>query len=184
MKKKRIVITGGPGAGKTSLIDELCTKGYRTHAEYSRSLIQKAQSEGTLNYFLSHPQEFSEALFEGRKHQYHNIPTNLEVHDSPYVFFDRGIHDIYAYLKAINQHSETWYQRMIEFQYDLVFLLEPWPDIYTQDEHRKESFQEAERYFSEIHHVYREQHQVILVPKESIALRTAFIENYLRDYER
>ena len=73
MKKKRIVITGGPGAGKTSLIDELCTKGYRTHAEYSRSLIQKAQSEGTLNYFLSHPQEFSEALFEGRKHQYHTI---------------------------------------------------------------------------------------------------------------
>ena len=70
MKKKRIVISGGPGAGKTALVEGLKIQGYTTVAEYSRTLIEIAKKEGKSRYFLSDPIEFSEALFLGRKKQF------------------------------------------------------------------------------------------------------------------
>ena len=69
MKKKRIVISGGPGSGKTTLINSLNKLGYSTFDEYSRTLIEKAKNEGKNRYFLSDPYLFSEALFTGRKKQ-------------------------------------------------------------------------------------------------------------------
>ena len=36
-----IIITGGPGAGKTSLLDALARRGYMTFPEVSRSLIRE-----------------------------------------------------------------------------------------------------------------------------------------------
>ena len=53
--------------------------------------------------------------------------------NSHFAFYDRGIHDIYAYLKANNKDSKFWYNRVSVFQYDLVFLLAPWKEIYTTD---------------------------------------------------
>ena len=42
-----IIITGGPGAGKTTLINALADAGYPTFAESSRQLIeQQSQLEG------------------------------------------------------------------------------------------------------------------------------------------
>ena len=181
--KKRVVITGGPGAGKTSLINELNTLGYPTFSEYSRTLIEKAQNEGKLNYFLSEPHRFSEALFQGRKIQFEKITEVKKAKNSSFVFYDRGIHDIYAYLKAINHHSEAWYQKVTKFQYDMVFLLEPWETIYKQDEHRLETFEEAKNYFSFIQEIYMERHRVVLVPKSSVSSRVVFIEEYLKNHE-
>ena len=183
MKKKRIVISGGPGAGKTALVEGLKIKGYTTVAEYSRTLIEIAKKEGKSRYFLSDPIEFSEALFLGRKKQFELLnDKSIDLH-TPYVFFDRGIHDIYAYLKAIGQESKSWYDRISEYQYDLVFLLTPWEAIYRQDEQRAETFEEASNYFSFIEATYRDAHKVICIPQRSVAERIAFVKDTLKQYE-
>ena len=51
MKKKRIVISGSPGAGKTTLVEELKKLGYPTFDEYSRTLIKAAKKEGKNQYY-------------------------------------------------------------------------------------------------------------------------------------
>jgi predicted ATPase len=181
MKKKRIVISGSPGSGKTTLIERLRDLKYPIFEEYSRTLIEAAIKEGKNHYFQSNPQEFSEALFSGRKKQFEALEA-LKI-DSPYVFYDRGIHDIYAYLKAINKDSKFWYDRVTQFQYDLVFLLAPWKKIYITDHQRVETFDEAKHYYSFIKYIYSQSHQIIQVPEGKIESRINFIKDKLNSYE-
>jgi predicted ATPase len=177
MKNKRVVISGSPGAGKTTLIERLQIRGYSTFEEYSRTLLKTAIEKGDERYFLTNPQEFSEALFLGRKKQYEAFDSLTT--ESPFVFFDRGIHDVYAYLRAIGAHTEMWHTRVSGFQYDFVFLLTPWEAIYKVDNQRKETFEEAQHYFSFIEETYAQSHQVILVPQGTVEERITFIESKL-----
>lgn len=181
MKTKRVVISGSPGAGKTTLVEKFKTMGYPAFDEYSRTLLEAAKKDGKSNYFLSDPQEFSEALFAGRKKQFEALEQVKT--DAPLALFDRGVHDIYAYLKAIGEDSKSWYERVSRFQYDLVFLLPPWKEIYKLDEHRSETFEQASHYFTFIQEVYQKSHQVIHVPEGSVASRIDFIEAKLKSYE-
>ena len=180
LKKKRIVISGGPGAGKSTLIKALHKLGYPTHEEYSRTLIDAAKKEGQSRAFLSDPHAFSEALFIGRKQQYEALH---DFHSSqPYVFFDRGIHDIYAYLKAIGKDTAEWHKKVAAFQYDLVFLLSPWEAIYKADAERTETFEEAEHYFLFIEKVYKQSHKIIYVPHDTVDTRISFIIEKLNEH--
>lgn len=180
MSIKRIVISGSPGGGKTSLIRELSLKGYSVFEEFSRILIQQGQEEGEHNAFLSDPHLFSNRLFEGRKAQYfHNLGSNLST-TAPVAFYDRGIHDIYAYLNAIGKHTLDWENKIAQYQYDLVFLVEPWEAIYQQDEQRLETFEQAKAYFPFILSAYKLNHKVVIVPKDTIQTRVSFIESYLQ----
>lgn len=181
MKKKRVVISGGPGAGKTTLVKRLRELGYSVFDEYSRTLIKLAQKEGKSRYFISNPHEFSEALLTGRINQFEAFYE--EQTNTPFVFFDRGIHDIYAYLKAIGKDSQSWYDIVSKFQYDLVFLLAPWEEIYKLDDQRTETFDEAIHYFSFIKTIYSKSHTVIQVPEGTISSRVAFIQAKLKSYE-
>mgnify|MGYP005725117417 FL=1 len=180
MKNKRIVISGSPGAGKTSIIKGLKDKGYTVFEEYSRTLIDEGKASGKTNFFLSNPGEFSELLFMGRKAQY-DASSSLYVNAAkPFVFFDRGILDIYAYLLAVNERDDSLEKRIIPFKYDLVFLVEPWKEIYKKDIQRMETFTEAKRYFPYIKNVYEQSHSIVTVPKDTITNRVLFIEHYIK----
>ena len=52
---RRILITGSPGSGKTTLIKGLKKKGYKVFYEFSRSLIKSHDNEGNKNLFLVQP---------------------------------------------------------------------------------------------------------------------------------
>ncbi|GAW89943.1 hypothetical protein FPS14_contig00035-0008 [Flavobacterium psychrophilum] len=97
MQKEIVVIIGGPGTGKTTIIDGLLSKGYCCYPEISREVILEAKKEGIEQLFLEKPLLFSELLLEGRKKQFENALA--ETHDI--VFLDRGIPDILAYMHYI-----------------------------------------------------------------------------------
>ena len=94
----KIVITGGPGTGKTSIINKLENIGHTVFHESSREIIQKYKKLGHNQLFLSDPIKFSEILLENRILQYENA-DKLNFKN---VFFDRGIPDILAYLTYKN----------------------------------------------------------------------------------
>ena len=60
IENKKIVISGGPGSGKTTLINLLKDKGYPCFEEFSRILIDRARKTGENNIFKSRPLFFSE----------------------------------------------------------------------------------------------------------------------------
>lgn len=144
MKTRRIVITGGPGSGKTSLIKYLEDKGYKVKEEISREVTLQAQKEGIDQLFLEKPILFSQKLLEGRLKQY------LEGNDcvDKVLFYDRGMPDVTAYMDCVNtEYPEYFSKTCIEHRYDEVFVLPPWKQIYKQDNERYESFDQAEKIF-------------------------------------
>lgn len=67
---QKIVLTGGPGTGKTSIIDELHKRGYLCQQEVSRRIILMARENGIEQLFLKDPLLFSKLLLEGRIQQF------------------------------------------------------------------------------------------------------------------
>jgi len=175
---KRIVITGGPGTGKSSIINALMKRGFTCLEEISRQVTLEAQIQGIEQLFLSEPLRFSEALLKGRITQYHEA-TTLE---SDTVFFDRGIPDIVAYLDFANLiYPENFITACHKHPYDAVFILKPWKAIYTIDNERYESFEQAKNIHKHLINTYQAyNYQLIDVPFDTVEKRTDFILNIIR----
>ena len=139
----KVVITGGPGSGKSSLIAALKKKGHLCYEEFSRQLIDDGKKRGMENFFLENPLAFSKGLIEERIAQYiaaHSLPLN---HPHPWVFFDRGIPDVIAYLNVMGEKSDSLDLNIKNYPYDRVVFLPPWETIYCKDEQRMENFEQA-----------------------------------------
>lgn len=173
MNSKRIVITGGPGTGKSTLIKLLEKRGYPCLHEVSREVILQARKEGHEQLFLKNPILFSEKLIEGRMKQFNQI---TEFHQQ-YIFYDRGMPDVIAYLNYIDSaFPKEMHQACESFCYDLVFTLPPWKEIYTTDNERYESFSEAEKIHSHLENTYKSYNYTpIEVPKLPVEQRLSFI---------
>lgn len=178
MEPKRIVITGGPGSGKTSVVQKLETDGFTCFQEISRTITREARAEGIPQLFTTDPLLFSKRILHGRIAQYKNI-SNIE---SPYIFYDRGIPDTVAYMDSVGQsYDEEFTDACLNFKYDLVFLLPPWEDIYIPDNERYESFQEALIIHDFLERTYKRfGYQSIDVPVGSVAQRVSFILKNLK----
>jgi predicted ATPase len=175
---KKIIITGGPGTGKTSLIEELKKNNFKCFDEISRGITLKYRKKGIEQLFLSDPNLFSQELLNGRIQQF-NKSINLQ---ADCVFFDRGIPDIIAYLnfKKVDL-SKKILESVDKYKYDMIFLLEPWEDIYSSDIIRYESFDQVITIDSYIKNTYKEfGYNPIIVPKDNIKNRVDFVINSLK----
>ncbi|SKB34020.1 Predicted ATPase [Salegentibacter holothuriorum] len=177
MKKQKIVITGGPGTGKSSIIRQLEKHGHECLHEISRQVTLEAQKQGIAQLFLEQPVLFSEKLLEGRKIQYREadmIPTSI-------IFIDRGIPDVLAYMDYFKTaYSSYFTDACKEYSYDKVFFLPPWEEIYQSDNERYESFKEASLISKHLFETYKTYgYTPIEVPKTSIIDRTQFILNQI-----
>lgn len=172
------MISGSPGGGKTKIIELLKERGFTVFEEYSRSLIEELKSDEIINPFLKKPEKFSQRLFKERSGQYFDS-MNIKKSKGNLVFFDRGVHDIYAYLLAIGKANETWKKKITNFKYDFVFLVKPWIDIYKNDYQRMEPFESAKNYYTFIKKTYKITNEIIEIPKTSVEKRADFVESYL-----
>jgi len=145
----KILITGGPGSGKTSIINELENENYNCEHEIVRSLTQEGKENGIDQLFLKNPLNFSEKLLELRVNQF-NKNQNFNN-----TFYDRGVHDVLAYLNYIKiKYSKELITKVKKIKYNKVIVLPPWKEIYVQDDVRYESFEEATKIYKEIIKVY------------------------------
>ena len=170
----RIVITGAPGTGKTSLINVLKIKGYKCYDEYSRKIIEEGKKIGIKNFFLEKPKLFSYKIIKGREKQY---KESLSVKKSigNLIFFDRGIYDVYAYLHSLNK-SYVFPEKKPQFDYHKIFILKPWKSIYKNDSERIEKFNFSLKIDKSIRHTYKKYgFKLINVPKTTVKERIKFI---------
>lgn len=173
LEKEIVVIIGGPGTGKTTIIDGLITKGYCCYPEISREVTMEAKKQGIEQLFLENPLLFSELLLEGRKKQFQNATS--EPHNI--VFLDRGIPDVLAYMHYIGDSYPAFFDHACrEHIYTKIFILPPWEEIYVSDEARYENFEQAKLIYNHLTETYKKYgYKLIEVPKGTVDERISFI---------
>lgn len=177
LKKGIIIITGGPGTGKTTIIEKLVEMGYSCYPEISREVTLEAKRQGVDQLFLTEPLLFSQMLLDGRLKQYQNALNE----DSSTVFIDRGVPDVLAYMDFIGDtYPEHFDAHCNEIKYDSVFVLPPWEEIYESDEARYENFDQAKIIYEHLKLTYKKYgYNLIEVPIGTVDERVEFIFSYL-----
>ena len=173
MSTKKIVITGGPGTGKSTLINELIKRGHTCLEEISRQVTLDAKKDGIDQLFLTKPLLFSELLLKGRQKQF----IDADIYKNQTIFFDRGIPDVLAYMDYIGDiYPEKFVEASKNSAYDLVFILKPWEAIYTSDNERYESFDQALQIHDNLVNTYKNYNYTLIdVPFDTVENRTNFI---------
>ena len=166
----RVVITGGPATGKTSLIQAFKNSGYPTFNEAARKIIQQQLRLKTNKLPWDDVVSFSRLVLT-------ELVKDFQCASSDLVFYDRGIPDIIGY---INYGRKKVFKALknsnLHNRYDHVFILPPWKDIYKTDNERRESFDEAKLIYNEIEKAYISSgYNPIIVPMESTHNRIKFI---------
>ncbi len=139
MDSKRVIITGGPGFGKTSIIEELESRNYSCKHEVSRTIIKEQLAAGGDILPWKNLSNFSELLMQNRIKQFE------EAHPKEFTFFDRGLPDIIAYMQKDELNIPISYNKKVKecFYFTTVFIVPPWKEIYKNDDERKEDYETA-----------------------------------------
>ncbi len=173
VKENFYIISGGPGSGKTSIINVLKTRGYLCVDEVARQIIQEqVKIDGDALHWKDQI-KFRDLMLSRSIYTFEQM-----VNQEGAVFFDRGISELINYCRLINSSIPQYLFNAVDlFRYNKqVFLLPPWEEIYHTDSERKHDWQEAEQTYYGISKAYVESgYQVLEVPKTPIAERVDFI---------
>ncbi len=136
----RIIISGAPGVGKTTLLAEFARMGYATVAESAREVIAERLNRGESP--RPEARVFAQEVYRRDKLKY-----LAHVQTDRIVFFDRcaveslgSVHESHP-LSARELHTEL---ARLAF-HRTVFLLPPWEEIYVTDAERDHTFAHALR---------------------------------------
>ncbi|MGD6739651.1 AAA family ATPase [Photobacterium leiognathi subsp. mandapamensis] len=168
----RVIFTGGPGSGKTSVIDLLCQMGYQSAPEVGRKVIQaQVKSQGSALPWLDKAAFRDEMVLE-EINNYENFG------DTEITLYDRSIIDSYGYSKLeCIPISELLLAKCRELDYyRKVFIFPPWEEIYANDAERKQDFNVAVATYHEMVNAYKKfGYDLIEIPKASVKERAKFI---------
>ena len=173
----KIVISGGPGGGKTTIINSLRNKGYYCYDEVSRELILKYKKKYNHNIFFENPLEFSNILWKKREEQYKNSMIQKK-YDK--VFFDRGLLDVTSYLEFIGKRNLNLEQKLTNLKYDIIFLVKPTKKNYKKDFSRYEDFSQSIKIHNILERNYKNHFKTINVPFEKLNDRLNFIIDFCK----
>tara|TARA_B110000196_G_C21135942_1_gene661085 strand:+ start:1320 stop:1847 length:528 start_codon:yes stop_codon:yes gene_type:complete len=169
---QKYIITGAPGTGKTSIINELKRRGFRCVDENSREIIAEQIKTGGKILPWKNQIAFENQIANMRTQQYLASPEDC------ICFFDRSTLDCIAYLKLNNLETTSQIIENIKkcnFN-KTVFYTPIWKEIYINDSERKENIEKAIEIENTIMKTYKSQgYELVKIPKLSIAERADFI---------
>jgi predicted ATPase len=132
---KRIILTGAPGTGKSSIVDRLEELGYNVIQESARELIEYYQKYEHEHLPWNNREYFQKAVEDK------NIDNYLKNKSG---FFDRSIVDEIAFsVYYKSKISKELTNRCMEYRYDKVFIFKPWEKIFRNDSVRNETFRQC-----------------------------------------
>ena len=167
------VITGGPGSGKTTLIEALASAGLATSAEVGRAIIREEMAVGGTALPWADELAFAERMVV------REIAAHAEALVSGQtVVLDRGVPDVAGFLRVsglpVPPHIDTA-ARTCRYNRH-VFIAPYWDTIYTGDAERKQTPAVAEAthaIMAETYHDYG--YDLVELPRVSVADRVDLI---------
>lgn len=174
---RRIIISGPPGSGKSSIISKLSSLGYPVLPEAARIII-KQETEKPNSTALPW---IDNELFSLKVQQLilsQNKPVKT-------CFSDRCLPDVIAYLKnSGTKHLQPYLDSLeaLDLHPEVVFC--PfWEEIYAVDSERKESAKEAQFIENLLRETYLELgFKLIALPKMDVNQRCEWILNRYKKY--
>jgi predicted ATPase len=167
------VITGGPGAGKTTILNALQRRGFACVPEAARQIIQDEVYANSDGVPWRNMERYTALMLQRSVEDYlsHAAATHI-------TFFDRGILDTITHTR-INGLTlpETAYADARRHRYNrLVFMAPPWPEIYATDAERKQTLEEALSVYRVNCEVYQDYgYEIVEIPQAPVESRVDFI---------
>lgn len=177
----RYIITGGPGAGKTSIINYLAKQGYMTMPEAATEIIEYDIKQG-----IEKPWRFNN--YHSRvAHLNKQRQTQALKSEAPVIFFDRGHLDGITYIllqkRELCQDVIDFVKSSMGFFDATIFFIESL-GFCQQGFARNETLEEAlEKSYHLEHNYLKLGYTIIKIPIGSVEERAEKIINFTeRDY--
>jgi predicted ATPase len=168
-----VIVTGGPGSGKSTLIDAIERAGFARTLEAGRGIIQDQVAIGGRALPWLDRALFAEIMLEWEMQSYRAAERQAGI-----VFFDRGVPDVAGYLRLMKLPVPAHVERAVEtFRYcKRVLIAPPWEEIFAQDRERKQDFAEAVRIYEHLAATYsRYGYELVELPGSTVADRVDFV---------
>lgn len=171
------MITGGPYSGKTSLLERLATRGYRTLPEAAIRVIEALNAEygveGQRTWRLAHPVEFQDRVAREQEAQ----ERAIALREGEVLFADRALPDSIGYCRYKGVEPPRWLlEATREKRYTEVLLLDTLASFDSRlSSGRSSTYADSLRIRDHLRRTYEELgYPVIAVPELPIGERDAF----------
>ena len=170
------IITGGPGGGKTTLLEQLAAKGYTFVPETARQIIKERLGAGCSP--RPAPLQFATEIFE-RDCVNYRTKSNL----SSLLFFDRSLVDSSWQIFSCDKNRYHLIKTILQtHRYNnKVFITPPWKEIYHTDSERDQTFEQSVKVYKQLYDWYlQHNYSLIELPKTSVHNRLNFLLDHLK----
>lgn len=167
------IISGGPGSGKTTLIEALRASGFAVSGESGRAILKLQQKIDGPAQHHRNAALYAELMLASDMQSY----EAMRGAKGP-VFFDRGVPELVGYFGMMGLAVPPHFERAAALcRYNArVFLAPYWPEIYTHDVERKQSLGEAERSCRATAAIYPALgYRTVDLPRAGVEARVAFV---------
>ncbi|MGX1108205.1 MULTISPECIES: AAA family ATPase [Bradyrhizobium] len=138
LQSRFVLISGCSGGGKSTLLAELCARGYPVVEEPGRRIIADELASGGNALPWA-----DAAAFLRRAIDVALKDLAMAKAQSGWVFFDRGVVDAASALQALTAKPVLHPICAAHRYHRRVFMTPPWPEIYVTDAERRHTFEMA-----------------------------------------
>lgn len=174
------VVTGGPGVGKTTLLEELQKRGFEIVPEIARELIREQQKDNGEALPWKNKLLYKKMMFDRSISSFEYM--DKKNHDQKPIFFDRGFLDTLCYTILIQSDiSQSMQSYAKNWRYNNnILILPPWRDIYETDNERKQDWTDAVMTFEKMSETYKNYgYNIVEIPKKSVPERADFVLEFI-----
>jgi predicted ATPase len=171
------ILAGTSGTGKTALLNELQARGYSTHSEVTRAVLEdQVACDGDALPSIN-PALFIHTLLLDSIERF-----DASIDAAKPVFFDRGIPDLIAYAARFNVDDSAIRAAGNRYRYNATcFLLPPWKTIFKNDKFRGGTFEFYEAFHLSLMQGYRDLgYRFVELPLVSITARADHILDHIK----
>lgn len=171
------ILSGAPGSGKSTIIEQLKHNGYVCIDEPAREIIAEQKSIDGEGLYNRDKKLFVELMLSRSLYQYKQFDSS----NKP-IIFDRGIPDMIGYANLFEVNASSSINAAKYYQYNKSILFLPsWQEIYMTDEDRTMSFEAAKVFGDLTRKAYIDLgYKIIDVPLLDIDQRINFVMELLK----